>query len=189
METIENEDESSQRTITMRTRVALHPFFAGLDMKILSLLTDCAVSAKFKPGEIILREGETANRFYLVESGKVELEAKTPDGTSVVIDTIGAGELLGWSWLFPSHRWRFTARATEATRAIFFHGEILRQYCERDRSLGYELFKRMAPTMVKRMQKARETMIGVHSGTITLKPAVVCESPFMDQELDLPEAE
>ena len=187
VEPLDKEEEAKQRQITMRTRVSLHPFLAGLDAKALSHLADCAIAAEFKPGQIILREGEQANRFYLIESGKVELEAQTPDGGHVVIDTIGAGELLGWSWMFSPYVWRFTARASEPTRVIFFYGEILRGYCERDHTLGYELFKRMAPTMVKRMQKARETLIGVHAGTISLKPVTVRESPFMDQELDLPE--
>ena len=184
MKAIENEEELRSRKVTMRTRVALHPFFAGLDTTALSLLADCGFAAEFRPGVAILREGERANRFYLIESGKVDLEARTPDGGSVVIDTIGAGDLLGWSWLFAPYVWRFTARATEPTSAIFFQGEILRNYCERDPALGFALFKRMAPTMVQRMQKARETLIGVHAGTVHLKPV---ESPFMDQELDVPE--
>ena len=99
-----------------------------------------------------------ANRFYLIESGKVVLVASDKRGNSVVIDTIGPGDLLGWSWMFPPYAWRFTARAVESTSAIFFYGTILREYCERDHSLGYELFKRMAPVMMKRMQNARENL-------------------------------
>jgi hypothetical protein len=79
------------------------------------------------------------------------------------VDTIGAGDLLGWSWMFPPYVWHFTARATEPTDAIFFYGTILREYCERDHSLGYELFKRMSAVMVKRLQGARENMLVFHA--------------------------
>jgi CRP/FNR family cyclic AMP-dependent transcriptional regulator len=143
----------------MRTRVALHPFLAGMNRTQLALLTDCAMPVHFKTGQTIFREGEMANRFYLIESGKVLLESSDGPENSVLIETIGAGDLLGWSWMFPPYIWRFTARAVESTSAIFFYGTILREYCERDASLGYELFKRMAPVMIRRMQNAREKIV------------------------------
>ena len=91
--------------------------------------------------------------------------------------------MLGWSWMFSPYTWQFTARATASTSAIFFYGTILREYCEPDHSLGYELLKRMTAIMLQRMQAARQKMIEVHAGDISLKPVVV-QSPFMDQELD-----
>ena len=148
----------------MRTRVALHPFLAGMNRSQVALLTDCAMAVHFEKGQIIFREGEMANRFYLIETGKVVLESSERLGNPVIIDTIGRGNLLGWSWMFPPYTWRLTARAVEPTSAIFFYGTILREYCERDCSLGYELFKRMAPVMIKRMQAARRKMLGIQSG-------------------------
>lgn len=167
----------------MATRVALHPFLAGMNPKQLALLTDCAIPVHFRKGQTILREGEMANRFYLIESGKVILESGEVFGDPVIVDSIGAGDLLGWSWMFPPYVWHFTARAAEPTTAIFFYGTILREYCERDPSLGYELFKRMAPIMLKRLQSARTKMLSVHARRTTLEP-VVLESPFLDQEHD-----
>ncbi len=148
---------------SMATRVAFHPFLAGMNPTQLALLTDCAIPVNFKKGQTILREGEMANRFYLIESGKVVLESGEGFGEPVVIETIGAGDLLGWSWMFPPYVWHFTARAAEPTNAIFFYGTILREYCERDHSLGYELFKRMTPVMMKRLQSARRKMLSVHA--------------------------
>jgi len=164
-------------------RVALHPFLAGMNPTHLALLTDCAMVSQFKPGQVILRDGEIANRFYLMESGKVILESGRGFGDPVVIETIGAGDLLGWSWMFPPYTWNFTARAIEPTTAIFFYGTILREYCERDPSLGYELFKRMAPVMLRRLQSARKKMLAIHARTEQLQPAVGL-SPFMEQEFD-----
>jgi CRP-like cAMP-binding protein len=154
------------------TRVALHPFLAGMNQTQLTLLTDCAMAAHFKLGQVILREGEVANRFYLIESGRVVLESGEGYDDPVIIETIGAGDLLGWSWMFPPYVWNFTARAVEPTEAIFFYGTILREYCERDPSLGYALFKRMAPIMLKRLQAARKKMLAVHGRTEALEPVV-----------------
>ncbi len=167
----------------MATRVALHPFLAGMNHAQLALLTDCAMVVHFHPGQVIFQEGELANRFYLIETGKVILESSGRLGDPVVVDTVGAGELLGWSWMFPPYVWHFTARAIEPTEAIFFYGTILREYCERDHSLGYQLFKRMSAIMIKRLQAARDKMLAIDSQQTGLHPVVI-QSPFMDQELD-----
>ena len=159
----------------MRTRVALHPFLAGMNRSQVALLTDCAMAVHFEKGQIIFREDEMANRFYLIETGKIILESSEGLGNPVIIDTIGRGNLLGWSWMFPPYTWRLTARAVEPTSAIFFYGTILREYCERDCSLGYELFKRMAPVMIKRMQAARRKMVAIQSGMEVLKPSPVVD--------------
>jgi CRP-like cAMP-binding protein len=143
----------------MSTHVALHPFLAGMNRTQLALLTDCATMIHFAAGQIIFREGEPATRFYLVETGHVVLEANGRLAEPVIIDDVGPGDLLGWSWMFPPHVWHFTARATKPTAALYFHGNILRQYCERHHALGYELFKRMSAVMVKRLQRARHEML------------------------------
>jgi len=172
----------------MATRVAFHPFLAGMNHAQLALLTDCAMVVRFQRGQLIFREGELANRFYLIETGKVILESSARFGDPVIIDKVGAGELLGWSWMFPPYVWHFTARAVEPTSAIFFYGTILREYCERDHSLGYELFKRMSAVMIKRLQAAREKMLAINLHQAALPPALVIQSPFMDQELDTADA-
>lgn len=168
---------------TMATRVALHPFLAGMNRAQLVLLADCAVSVRFEPGDIILSEGGQADRIFLIETGKVILESGRDYGERVVVDTIGAGDLLGWSWMFAPYVWQFTARAVEPTRAIFFAGPVLREYCERDHSLGYELLKRLTAVMNRRMQNARRKMLNVHSGKTSLE-LVVLQPPFLDKELD-----
>ena len=130
-----------------------------MDHEQLALLTDCARPVHFEKGQIIFREGEMANRFYLIEAGKVILESSEALGSPAIIDTVGPGDLLGWSWMFPPYTWQFTARAVESAAAIFFYGTILREYCEKDHSLGYELLKRMSAVMVKRLQAARKNML------------------------------
>ena len=153
----------------LELRVELHPFLVGLRSHHIRLLADCAMARSFDAGEYLFRQGEFANRFYLVEQGMVVLEALGNAGTCIVIEEVGAGKLVGWSWLFPPYIWHFDARATEPTSALFFYGTILREYCERDHSLGYELLKRMAVVMNRRMQAARNKMVAVQQGTAKLE--------------------
>ena len=145
----------------LATRVALHPFLTGMSRTHLALLTDCAIAAHFEKGQTILREGEFAKGVYLIETGEVVLESGEESGQPVVVDTIGPGDPLGWSWMFPPYIWRFTARAVEPIDAIFFYGTTLREYCEKDHSLGYELLKRTTRVMLRRLQATRDRMLSI----------------------------
>jgi CRP/FNR family transcriptional regulator, cyclic AMP receptor protein len=153
----------------LETRVGLHPFLVGLRPHHIKLLADCAMAKSFAAGEYLFRQGEFANRFYLIEQGMVVLEALDRKGTCVTIEEVGAGKLVGWSWLFPPYIWHFDARAAEPTSALFFYGTILREYCARDPSLGFELMKRMSQVMVERLQSARTRLLTQHSGQIKTK--------------------
>ncbi|MFL6540906.1 MAG: Crp/Fnr family transcriptional regulator [Chthoniobacterales bacterium] len=146
----------------LETEVAGHPFLLGLNEHHIRLLADCALHTHFEPGEFIFREGETANRFYLIQHGRVALESSGSGGGPVTIDEIGDNDLLGWSWLFPPYVWHFSARAMEKTEAIFFYGTVLREYCERDPTVGYELFRRMSEVMTRRLQAARVRLLKVY---------------------------
>jgi CRP/FNR family transcriptional regulator, cyclic AMP receptor protein len=149
----------------LATRVALHPFLAGMNHTQLTLLPDCAVARHFNAKQTILREGEFANGFYLLEVGKVALESETSFGQSIPIQILGAGDLLGWSWMFPPYVWQFTARAIEPTSALFFYAAILREYCEKDHSLGYALLKRLSTVLVGRLQAAHDQMLSLYSNS------------------------
>ncbi len=148
----------------LEAAIAAHPFLVGMNERHVRLLADCAIQTHFEGGQMIFREGETANRFYLIEQGEVVLEAAGAGEQEVVIETVGSGDLLGWSWLFPPYAWHFSARATKPTSAIFFYGTVLREYCEKDHSLGFELFKRMSEVMIRRLQMARSRFLAASAG-------------------------
>ena len=91
--------------------------------------------------------------------GTVVLERKTSDGKPVVIDTVSAGEPLGWSWLFPPYLWQFDVRATEVCTAICLSGIMLRQHRDEDLTLSHELFKRASEVMVRRLHAVRGKLV------------------------------
>lgn len=137
------------------TLVAGHPFLAGMRPAHVELLCECAMQTEFSENQLIFREGDLANRFYLLEEGSVALESRSGEGETVVFDVLGRGDVLGWSWLFPPYYWHFDARALKPTRAIFFYGTRLRTQCDEDHDFGYELIKRVAAVVVRRMQAGR----------------------------------
>jgi CRP/FNR family cyclic AMP-dependent transcriptional regulator len=155
----------------MQTHISIleaQPFLSGMTARHLELLAADAWPAEFKAGERILNEGAAANRFYLIMEGQVELESPLLDGGAVPIQTLGPGDLLGWSWLFPPHSWQFDAQAATPTKAICFYGTHLRKLCDENHDLGYELMKRVSEILIKRLQAARRELVE-HNKKLGLK--------------------
>jgi len=144
------------------TILSNHHFFQGLSPEYSQLIAGCASMARFDAGETIFNAGEPADHFYLVRHGTVALEIIVPGRGKIPIQTIGEHEVLGWSWLFPPYRWHFDAQAMELTRVIAFDGKCLRQKCEQDHNLGYELMKRFAEVMANRLQATRLQLLDVY---------------------------
>jgi CRP/FNR family transcriptional regulator, cyclic AMP receptor protein len=147
---------------TLQRILADHPFTHGLNDQHLELLVGCASNVRFEAGQVVFREGEEANRFYLVREGKMAVELFAAERGPVNILTLGEGEVLGWSWLVPPYRWRFDARAIEPTRAIALDGKCLREKSESNSDLGYELLKRIAHIMEERLQATRLQLLNVY---------------------------
>ena len=147
---------------TLERVLSEHPFFQDLESHYLSLIVSCASNVRFDADQFIFREGGTADTFYLIRYGNVALEMCSPGKGPVLIQTLGEGAVLGWSWLIPPHRWRFDARATELVRAIALDGKCLRAKCEADHDLGYELMRRVAHIMEERLQATRLQLLDVY---------------------------
>lgn len=145
-------------TADLRKEISEHPFMRGISPDQVAMLADCAMRSSFAAGDQIFREGDPANRFYLITRGTVSLESARNGGTTHVQD-IGAGDVLGWSWLFPPYVWHFSARATENSEAIFLYGTRIRELCEEDPSLGYELMRRTASVLINRLMAARAELV------------------------------
>jgi CRP/FNR family transcriptional regulator, cyclic AMP receptor protein len=138
------------------------PFFAGLDSDQLALLAGCATNVHFEAGASLFRQGDDADVFYVIRQGGIALETFVPTRGSVLIETLEAGEVIGWSWLFPPHRWHFDARALTVVRATAFDGACLRRKAEEDPLLGYDLMSRFAQVAIERLQWTRLRLLDVY---------------------------
>ena len=148
---------------TLEPILAELPFFKALKPEYLQLITGCASNVRFDTGAYIFREGQEASQFYLIRQGKVALEIFAAQYGPITIETIEAGEVLGWSWLFPPYRWHFSGRVFEPTLAIALDGKCLRTKGEADHDLGYELMKRVAQIMMERLQATRIRLLDIYS--------------------------
>jgi len=91
----------------------------------------------------------------------VALDLNVPGQGPTRIETIGIGELLGWSWLFPPFTWAFGAVAIGPVEAFEFDGRAVRACSEADPALGYELTQRLVQVIANRLQATRIRLISV----------------------------
>jgi len=141
-----------------------HPFFKDLKQEYFDIILGCASNVRFKEGGIIFREGDKANKFYLIRYGRVAIDVSLSNHRSVSIQTIQDGDILGWSWLIPPYRARFLCRAVVDTRAIALDGKCLREKCENNHDLGYELLMRMTRVFTQRLENTRIQLLNLYGG-------------------------
>ncbi len=149
---------------TLEPTLRAQRFFAGLDPDYLSLIAGCASTVAFPAGAFLFREGEPANTFYLIRRGKLALEIAAPgaDGGALIVQTLGEGDVAGFSWLIEPHRWEFDGRAIERVLAVSMDGTCLRGKCADDPRLGYELMRRFAGLSANRLQATRLQLLDVY---------------------------
>jgi CRP-like cAMP-binding protein len=146
--------------------VAAHPLLAGLPGDAVKSVAGCAQNVAFDPGALLLAEGDPADTLYLVRRGHVAIEIHAPGRGPIVIETVGPGAVVGWSWLVPPYRWHFDARAAGAVGAIAVDGACLRRKAETDPALGYALMKRVAIVLLDRLQMTRLRLLDLYGADV-----------------------
>lgn len=142
--------------------IAAHRFFKDLDPAFSELVSGCAKNARFDAGSYLFREGDDASAFFLIRHGRVSLEITAPGRQPMQFLTVDEGEIVGISWLVPPYRWSYDARALELVRAVVLDATCLRQKCEEDNHLGYELMKRFVPTLAERLRETRLQLLDLY---------------------------
>ena len=140
------------------------PFLARLTEHQLGLLAPSAGRSMFHAGNRVFHQGTPADQFYLLTDGRVDLDSQAPGRADVVLETLGPGAALGWSWLYPPYRWHFGAVAVTTTHAVSFDAARVRALMQRDPHLGFELTTRFLQVMGDRLQAVRRRLIGEQPG-------------------------
>lgn len=141
--------------------LALHPFVGDLTNEQIMALAECAAPMRFDPGAPIFREGETADACYLVRAGHVAVQLHAPDGP-LVVETLTAEHVLGWSWLVPPHRWRFDAVAVEEVDTLRLDADCVRQLMQDDPALGSIIGRQLLAVVSDRLEQTRIRLLDVY---------------------------
>jgi len=144
---------------SIRQIIADSKFFSGLGDDAIDFLTANARENQLAAGKVLFHHGDSAEDFYLLREGHLSLEIPAIEGPVLELQDIGPGEIAGWSWLIPPHRWRFQARARTAIEYLEFDGSAVLGRCEKDPRFGYELVKWFSTLMSERLDFARIKMM------------------------------
>jgi CRP-like cAMP-binding protein len=141
-----------------------HQFLKGLSLDQTRVLVSCVKNLRFREGDFLLHEGQDADVFYLLRTGRVALEVHVPGRGPTRMESLGSGDVLGLSWLVPPHRAHVDARASEPVVALAFDGSCLRGKMDADPALGYALSRRILAEAYKRLERVRLARVDVYKG-------------------------
>ncbi|MGI0131884.1 MAG: cyclic nucleotide-binding domain-containing protein [Thermoplasmata archaeon] len=139
-----------------------HPFLRGFDPDFLTAIGHRSECRRYGTGELLVREGDAAREFFLVYSGKVSLEVVAPATPPLSTQTVGPGEVVGWAWLIPPHRWPIDARALKPTRTLVLDADALRRRFESHPEEGYRFLSRLLPVIAQRLDNLRLQLLSLH---------------------------
>lgn len=149
---------------SMEELVASHPFAAGLNDEHLALVSTCARNLSLETGAMLCVEGASADTFYLLRRGHVSIEVHQAGRGPIVIETVGPGDVVGWSWLVPPYRWTFDARVLQPVGALAIDGACLRAKSLEDPALGFALLSRVTQELLQRLQATRVRLLDLYGG-------------------------
>lgn len=139
--------------------LSVHEFFSEFSDDIQEFLCECSSMHEIKKGQILFRQGENADKFYVVRGGRISIQIPAIMGPNLEIQMLGKDQVLGWSWLIPPYKWTFQTRAEEDSELLEFDGTAILARCEQEPKFGYELLKRFAALMSERLNAARQKMM------------------------------
>jgi len=141
--------------------LAGHQFTRGMADDDIAALAGVASHVRLPARHKLFEEGGTADRFWLIQAGRVALDMQVPGRGRVVIEALGMGDVIGWSWLYPPYQWRLGAVAMQPTQAFEIDGAKVREMCADDPSFGYELTRRFLAIVVHRLQATRSRLLDI----------------------------
>jgi CRP-like cAMP-binding protein len=146
-----------------------HPFLSDTSDDLIETLTSCASNVVLQEGARLFREGENATNFYLIRSGRVALEIQAGEKGQIRVQTLGPGEVLGWSWLISPYRRHFDAVAVEEVHVFAIDATCLRTKCETDHHFGYEMLRRFSAVLERRLEATRLQLLDMYGMAVESK--------------------
>lgn len=149
----------TENVVTLLQR---HPFVEEFQPQHIEKLASMATRVRFERDQVIFREGDECGEFYLIMTGLVALEIAAPDHV-LRVQTLSAGDELGWSAILMGRRKHFQARALERAEALAFDGGELLAACKQDAVFGYVLMHRLLGVVSERLQATRLQVLDMYS--------------------------
>ncbi|MBO7936164.1 Crp/Fnr family transcriptional regulator [Streptomyces antibioticus] len=139
------------------------PLLRSLTEEHRERLLRIAREVSFPQGTRLFEEGERADRFWIIRTGRIELDMRVPGRRAAVIESLGHNELIGWSWFFTPHVWHLGAEATTPVRAYEFDAVAVRSLCDDDPALGDDVARWVGEVLAHRLRSARTRLLDLYA--------------------------
>jgi len=139
-----------------------HPFVLEFEPRHVERLAGLAKDVRWERNQLIFREGDECSEFYLIVSGLVSLEIAAP-GHTFRVQTLFAGDELGWSAMLGSSGKQFQARALERVDALAFESAEILAACREDTAFGFAFMQRLSRLVAERLQATRVQLLDMYS--------------------------
>ncbi|MFI8219328.1 cyclic nucleotide-binding domain-containing protein [Streptomyces sp. NPDC085932] len=136
---------------------------AGLTAGHRERLMRLAREVSFDVGTRLFEEGRRADRFWIVRTGAVELDLRVPGRRAAVVQSLGHGELVGWSWHFAPYVWHLGAEAASPVRAWEFDAEAVRAMCAQDAEFGRAVAEWVGRVIADRLHASRVRLLDLYA--------------------------
>ncbi|HYY20925.1 MAG TPA: Crp/Fnr family transcriptional regulator [Thermoleophilaceae bacterium] len=138
--------------------------FKGLEERELQQLAQVAVPRTWERGEMVFREGDTGDTCYVIREGAVFLMREHPQGRTIALAELRAGQMFGELALFGGERRSATAEALEPTRAVALLGPDVERLVRSHPDLALKMLAAMADrvrrTNERLLQQSFQTVAG-----------------------------
>jgi CRP/FNR family transcriptional regulator, cyclic AMP receptor protein len=138
-----------------------YPYFAGVDEESIKQLAMIAEEKCIPAGAELFREGDPAKFLSIILGGEVGIEYLLGNGEKRTVDTLVAGDLLGWSALVEPYKYTAIGTTTKPTELAQIDAVKLRKLCDANPLLGYRLAREVAKLLGSRLEGARVQLAAV----------------------------
>lgn len=138
-----------------------YPYFAGVEAESLRQLAMITEEQHVRAGTELFREGDPAKYFSIILDGEVNIQYLLGNGEQRTVDTLVAGDLLGWSALIEPYKYTAIGTTTKDTQLARIDGAKIRELCDKDPLLGYRLTIEVAKLLGHRLEGARIQLAAV----------------------------
>ncbi|HEX7304707.1 MAG TPA: cyclic nucleotide-binding domain-containing protein [Lentzea sp.] len=139
------------------------PLFTNLSHTRRAAIAGVSRIETYEPGTRLFDEGGLADQCWIVLSGCVLVDTAVLPHERVTLQSIGPGELVGWSWLVPPYRWHFGASVVSAARAAVIDTGAVRRLADEDPALGYQLSLILVDALLNRLQATRIRLLDLRA--------------------------
>lgn len=141
-------------------------FLHDIDDAHLRLLVPITEVKQVPAGSTLFREGQDHSQIYLVIDGSIALDVRVSGQETKRLQTVGPGELLGWSPVLGQVEMTATARVLRPSRIVAIDAAQLLAICEHDPKFGFEFMRRTARALSKRLAATRLQLLDVYSSEL-----------------------